>query len=84
MTRSVAPETIEAPPLARLRPHAKNAKIHGEDQVAKIASSIAEFDRTVPVPGSARAIGERWQRFTGGAVMDDETRAFPRSTRAAA
>jgi len=83
MTRSVAAETIEALPLARLRPHTK-ARVHGEDQVAKIASSIAEFDRTVPVPGSARAIGERWQRFTGGAVINGETRPFLRSTRAAA
>jgi len=78
MTLGFASQTIEA------WLQAKNARVHSEDQVAKIASSIAEFDRTVPVPGSARAIGERWQRFTGGAVINGETRPFLRSTRAAA
>jgi len=78
MTLGFASQTIEA------WLQAKNARVHSEDQVAKIASSIAEFDRTVPVPGSARALGGRWQRFTGDAVLDGEARAFPRSTRAAA
>jgi DNA modification methylase len=49
MTLGFAPETIEAWPLDRLRPYAKNARVHGEDQVAKIAASIAEFGWTVPV-----------------------------------
>ena len=49
MTLGFAPETIELWPLERLQPYAKNAKLHGEDQVAKIAASIAEFGWTVPV-----------------------------------
>ena len=49
MTLGLAPETIELWPLERLQPYAKNAKLHGEDQVAKIAASIAEFGWTVPV-----------------------------------
>ncbi|MGB3274268.1 MAG: DNA methyltransferase, partial [Xanthobacteraceae bacterium] len=35
-------------PLARLQPYARNAKLHGPDQVAKIAASMAEFGWTVP------------------------------------
>jgi len=35
-------------PLDRLRPYARNAKIHGTDQVAKIAASMAKFGWTVP------------------------------------
>ena len=49
MTLSFAPEAIELWPLDRLRPYAANAKMHGEDQVAKIAASMAEFGWTVPV-----------------------------------
>jgi len=48
MTLSFAPEAIEAWPLDRLMPYARNAKQHGEDQVAKIAASMAEFGWTVP------------------------------------
>jgi ParB-like chromosome segregation protein Spo0J len=48
MTLSFAPERIETWPLARLQPYAKNAKVHGPDQVAKIAASMAEFGWTVP------------------------------------
>ena len=48
MTLSFAPERIETWPLARLQPYAKNAKVHGADQVAKIAASMAEFGWTVP------------------------------------
>jgi ParB-like chromosome segregation protein Spo0J len=39
---------IETWPLDRLRPYARNAKIHGTDQVAKIAASMAKFGWTVP------------------------------------
>ena len=49
MTLGFAPEAIEPWPLERLRPYARNAKTHGEDQVVKIAASIAEFGWTVPV-----------------------------------
>ena len=48
MTLAFAPERIEQWPLARLQPYAKNAKVHGADQVAKIAASMAEFGWTVP------------------------------------
>jgi ParB-like chromosome segregation protein Spo0J len=49
MTLSFAPERIERWPLERLKPYARNAKTHGEDQVAKIAASMAQFGWTVPV-----------------------------------
>jgi ParB-like chromosome segregation protein Spo0J len=48
MTLAFAPERIETWPLARLQPYAQNAKVHGPDQVAKIAASMAEFGWTVP------------------------------------
>ena len=48
MTLAFAPERIEHWPLARLQPYAKNAKMHGAEQVAKIAASMAEFGWTVP------------------------------------
>lgn len=43
-----APSQIETWPIDRLRPYARNAKIHGDDQVAKIAASMAKFGWTVP------------------------------------
>ena len=43
-----APSQVESWPIARLRPYARNAKIHGDDQVAKIAASMAKFGWTVP------------------------------------
>ncbi len=43
-----APSQIEHWPIDRLRPYARNAKIHGTDQVAKIAASMAKFGWTVP------------------------------------
>lgn len=49
MTLSFAPDAIERWPLDRLQPYAANAKIHGDEQVAKIAASMAEFGWTVPV-----------------------------------
>jgi hypothetical protein len=48
MTLAFAPERIEQWPLARLQPHAKNAKVHGADHVAKLAASVADFGWTVP------------------------------------
>ena len=39
MTLAFAPERIETWPLARLQPYAKNAKLHGADQVARLAAS---------------------------------------------
>lgn len=49
MTFSFGPESIERWPLERLKPYARNAKTHGDDQVAKIAASMAQFGWTVPV-----------------------------------
>lgn len=48
MTLAFAPERIEHWPLTRLQPYAKNAKVHGAEQVAKLAASMAEFGWTVP------------------------------------
>jgi ParB-like chromosome segregation protein Spo0J len=44
-----APSQIVTWPIDRLHPYARNAKIHGTDQVAKIAASMAKFGWTVPV-----------------------------------
>ncbi len=43
-----APSQVESWPIARLRPYTRNAKMHGDDQVAKIAASMAKFGWTVP------------------------------------
>ncbi len=43
-----APGEIETWPIERLRPYTNNAKMHGSDQVAKIAASMAKFGWTVP------------------------------------
>ena len=43
-----APSQIESWPIDRLHPYARNAKTHGDDQVAKIAASMATFGWTVP------------------------------------
>ncbi|MGO4917703.1 site-specific DNA-methyltransferase [Pseudogemmobacter sp. W21_MBD1_M6] len=43
-----APSEIETWPIDQLRPYARNAKIHGANQVAKIAASMAKFGWTVP------------------------------------
>jgi len=43
-----APNEIETWPIDKLRPYARNAKMHGDDQVAKIAASMAKFGWTVP------------------------------------
>lgn len=43
MTLSFAPEAIALWPLDRQHSYAANAKMHGEEQVAKIAASMAEF-----------------------------------------
>ncbi len=43
-----APSEIETWSIEKLRPYARNAKMHGDDQVAKIAASMAKFGWTVP------------------------------------
>lgn len=42
-----APSQIEAWPIARLHPYARFAKMHGDDQVAKIAAMAEDFDLTL-------------------------------------
>ena len=49
MTLRFCPEQIEQWPLARLKPYAKNARTHSEDQIAKIAGSLVEYGWTAPV-----------------------------------
>jgi len=49
MNESIMPGPVETWPIDRLRPYARNAKIHGTDQVAKIAASMAKFGWTSPV-----------------------------------
>ncbi len=69
MTLAFAPERIETWPLARLQPYAKNAKVHGPDQVAKIAASMAEFGWTVPC-----LVGEDGEVIAGhGRILAAET-----------
>ena len=43
-----APSEIETWSIEQLHPYARNAKMHGDDQVAKIAASMAKFGWTVP------------------------------------
>ena len=43
------PNQIEIWPMSRVVPYAANAKLHGDDQVEKIAASMARFGWTVPV-----------------------------------
>ncbi|AUH33113.1 site-specific DNA-methyltransferase [Paracoccus tegillarcae] len=48
MDLAFAPRQIEFWPIERLRPYTRNAKMHGPDQVARIAASMARFGWTVP------------------------------------
>ena len=43
------PEQIEHWPLARLKPYERNPRLHSDDQVAKVAASIASYGWTVPL-----------------------------------
>jgi len=43
-----APSQIETWPIDRLRPYVRNAKIHGTDQVAKIAASMVRIPEHPP------------------------------------
>jgi ParB-like chromosome segregation protein Spo0J len=49
MTLRFLPEQIEQWPVARLRPYAKNARTHSDDQIARIAASLVEYGWTAPV-----------------------------------
>ena len=48
MTLPFRPDRIEQWPIGRLLPYAGNARVHDEDQIARIAASIARFGWTVP------------------------------------
>lgn len=43
-----APSQIEIWSIDRRRPYARNARMHADDQVAKIAASMAKLGWTVP------------------------------------
>ena len=45
----ILPEQIEHWPVARLKPYARNPRLHSADQVAKVAASIASYGWTVPL-----------------------------------
>ena len=49
MSLSFSPDQVASWPIGRLLPYARNARIHDDGQVAKIAGSMAEFGWTVPV-----------------------------------
>ena len=49
MSLSFAPDQVASWPIGRLLPYARNARIHDDGQVTKIAGSMAEFGWTVPV-----------------------------------
>ena len=65
-------------PLDRLIPHARNARMHSEDQIAQIAGSIAEFgfvnlvlvgDDGVIVAGHGRVLATRKLGLTEAPVI---------------
>src|SRR5512134_3752130 len=43
------PEQIEQWPVARLKPYARNARTHSEEQVVRIAASLIEYGFTSPL-----------------------------------
>ena len=43
------PDQIESWPLARLKPYERTPRLHSDDQVAKVAASIASYGWTVPL-----------------------------------
>ena len=91
MNLSFAPDAIEQWPLDRLQPYAKNAKMHGPEQVAKIAASMAEFGWTVPclvaddgelIAGHGRVLAAEMLGLTEAPVIvlshltDEQRRAY--------
>jgi DNA modification methylase len=51
-----APAAVELWPLEKLLPYAGNARLHDEDQVARIAASIVRFGWTVPALVDERGV----------------------------
>ena len=70
-----APSRVESWPIARLRPYARNAKMHGDDQVAKIAASMAAYiKKGAPDTYNPQDQGDdtpRQMKFRPGMVFDD-------------
>jgi len=91
MNLSFAPDAIEQRPLESLKPYARNAKMHGPEQVAKIAASMAEFGWTVPclvtddgelIAGHGRVLAAEMLGLTEAPVIvlghltDEQRRAY--------
>ena len=69
------PEQIEQWPIARLKPYARNARTHSDDQIAKIAASLVEYGWTAPVlVGGRRRDHRRPRPDAGGAAARASTR----------
>jgi DNA modification methylase len=49
LTLRFCPAQIEQWPLARLKPYARNARTHSENQIARIAASLIAYGWTAPV-----------------------------------
>ena len=49
MKANFIPKNIESWPIDRLIPYARNARLHSEEQIAQVASSIKEFGFTNPI-----------------------------------
>jgi ParB-like chromosome segregation protein Spo0J len=49
VTLHFLPEQIEQWPIARLKPYARNPRTHSDDQVVRIAASLAEWGWTQPI-----------------------------------
>ena len=48
MDLTFVPQSVEQWPLERLKPYARNAKLHSPEQVTRIAASMLEFGWTIP------------------------------------
>jgi ParB-like chromosome segregation protein Spo0J len=49
LTLRFCPEQIEQWPIAQLKPYARNARTHSDDQIARIAASLIEYGFTSPL-----------------------------------
>lgn len=91
MTTIRLPEGVETWPLDKIAPFARNAKIHGSEQVDRIAASMERFGWTVPclvaadgelIAGHGRVLAARRLGLTQapvivlGALTESERRAY--------
>ena len=72
MTLRFLPEQIERWPLARLKPYARNPRLHSDDQVARIAASLVEYGFTSPL-----LIADDGTVIVHGANIQDRDGAVP-------